>query len=485
MFRRIRQPQSPADTLPGPAAGVPAAVPASIAAAVPALPDASGHGAAWGDHRRPASPEQEAEAKRRRRLLALRVDLHKRLLEELNLAVIDKVSERELKSEIAAVVREAMAESDLVLSRTELERLTEELVDEVTGLGPLEPLLKDQTITDILVNTHEQCYVERDGMLVKSDVQFKDDAHLMRVINKIVSAVGRRVDESQPWVDARLADGSRVNALVPPCAVDGPLLSIRKFAKIPYTVEALVAMGTFSEDMAAYLRAAVHCKLNVLVSGGTGSGKTTTLNALSSFIPFGERIVTIEDTAELQLQQEHVGRMESRPPNIEGTGAVTLRDLLRNALRMRPDRIIVGEVRGAEVLDMMQAMNTGHEGSMTTLHANTPRDALSRLENMVGMSGFDMPLRALRSNIASAINVIVQISRLTDGRRRVTSVQEIVGMEGDIVTMQEVFRFERQGMEGGGVVRGRFAATGIRSAFADRFASWGHELPARVFRPAP
>jgi pilus assembly protein CpaF len=305
----------------------------------------------------------------------------------------------------------------------------------------------------------------------------------MRVINKIVSAVGRRVDESQPWVDARLADGSRVNALVPPCAVDGPLLSIRKFAKIPYTVEALVAMGTFSEDMALYLRAAVQCKLNILVSGGTGSGKTTTLNALSSFIPAGERIVTIEDTAELQLLQEHVGRMESRPPNIEGTGAVTLRDLLRNALRMRPDRIIVGEVRGAEVLDMMQAMNTGHEGSMTTLHANTPRDALSRLENMVGMSGFDMPLRSLRANMASAINVIVQISRLTDGRRRVTSVQEIVGMEGDIITMQEIFRFERQGMDKGGVVRGRFAATGIRSAFADRFASWGHDMPARLFRP--
>jgi pilus assembly protein CpaF len=335
------------------------------------------------------------------------------------------------------------------------------------------------------VNTHEHTYIERDGGLLKTDVQFKDQAHLMRVISKIVSGVGRRVDESQPWVDARLPDGSRVNALVPPCAVDGPLLSIRKFAKIPYTVEALIGMGTFSQEMALYLRAAVHCKLNVLVSGGTGSGKTTTLNALSSFIPPGERIVTIEDTAELQLQQDHVGRMESRPPNIEGTGAVTLRDLLRNALRMRPDRIIVGEVRGAEVLDMMQAMNTGHEGSMTTLHANSPRDALSRLENMVGMSGFELPLRALRSNIASAINVIVQISRLTDGRRRVTSVQEIVGMEGDIVTMQEIFRFERQGMEQGGFVRGRFVATGIRSAFSERFASWGHELPSRLFRPGP
>ncbi len=474
MFRKIRQPGA-AETMPAIGNALP-----------PALPEEAGQPAlvARGEFRRHGTAEHDAEHKRRRRLLALRVDMHKRLLEELNLAVIDKVSERELKNEIGAVVREAIGESDLALSRTELERLIDELVDEVTGLGPLEPLLKDPTVTDILVNTHEHTYVERGGVLVKTDVGFKDQAHLMRIINKIVSAVGRRVDESQPWVDARLADGSRVNALVPPCAVDGPLLSIRKFSKIPYTVEALIGTGTFSEDMAVYLRAAVHCKLNVLISGGTGSGKTTTLNALSSFIPSTERIVTIEDTAELQLQQEHVGRMESRPPNIEGTGAVTLRDLLRNALRMRPDRIIVGEVRGAEVLDMLQAMNTGHEGSMTTLHANSARDALSRLENMIGMSGFELPLKALRANIASAINVIVQISRMTDGRRRITSVQEITGMESDVIQMQEIFRFDRQGMESGGGVRGRFVATGIRSAFADRFASWGHELPARLFRPS-
>ena len=476
MFRKTRPLQS----------GAAETMPAATSAPPPATPEEPVQPAplARADPRRPTTHEQEVEHKRRRRLLALRVDLHKRLLEELNLAVIAKVSERELKTEIGAVVREAMAESDLVLSRVELERLIDELVDEVTGLGPLEPLLKDPTVTDILVNTHEHCYIERGGMLVKTDVAFKDQAHLMRVINKIVSAVGRRVDESQPWVDARLADGSRVNALVPPCAVDGPLLSIRKFSKIPYTVESLIATGTFSEEMALYLRAAVHCKLNILVSGGTGSGKTTTLNALSSFIPSNERIVTIEDTAELQLQQEHVGRMESRPPNIEGTGAVTLRDLLRNALRMRPDRIIVGEVRGGEVLDMMQAMNTGHEGSMTTLHANSARDALSRLENMVGMSGFELPLRALRANIASAINVVVQISRMTDGQRRITSVQEIVGMESEVITTQEIFRFERHGIERGGFVRGRFTATGIRSAFADRFASWGHELPARLFRPS-
>ena len=433
--------------------------------------------------RQATSPELENEAKRRKRLLTLRVELHKRLLEELNLAAIDKVSQNELKAEISAVVREAMVDSDLVLSRPEVDRLADELMDEVIGLGPLEPLLKDQSITDILINTHEHCYVERQGKLEKSEVQFKDSAHLMRIINKIVSAVGRRVDESQPWVDARLADGSRVNALVPPCAVDGPLVSIRKFSKIPYTVEKLIDGGAFSEEMALYLHACVRCRLNVLVSGGTGSGKTTNLNALSSFIPDNERIVTIEDTAELQLQQEHVGRMESRPANVEGTGAITQSDLLRNALRMRPDRIIVGETRGPEVIDMLQAMNTGHDGSMTTLHANSPRDALSRIENMVGMSGIELPLKALRTNIASAIHIVVQVSRMTDGKRRMTSVQEIVGMEGDIITMQEIFRFDRRGMNADGTISGRYVATGIRSMHAERFKAWGYELPASLFRP--
>jgi pilus assembly protein CpaF len=427
--------------------------------------------------------ELDGDAKRRRRLLNLRVDLHRKLLESLNLSAIEKVSENELRSEIAEVAREELSTSDLVLSKVEFERLVKELVDEVTGLGPLEPLLADNTITDILVNTFSQCYVERGGKLELSPVQFKDNAHLMRVINKIVSAVGRRVDESQPWVDARLADGSRVNAMVQPCALDGPLLSIRKFNKIPFTVDRLIQNQMFSEEMALFLHACVRTRLNILISGGTGSGKTTTLNALTSFIANDERIVTIEDTAELQLQQDHVGRLESRPPNIEGTGAITIRDLVRNALRMRPDRIVVGECRGDEVIDMLQAMNTGHDGSMTTIHANSPRDALGRIENMIGMSGIELPLKAVRANISSAINLVVQISRMSDGTRRMTSVTEIVGMEGDIITMQEIFKFNRQATDNGGRIIGRYSATGIRSSFTDRFRQWGYDLPASLFKP--
>ncbi len=427
--------------------------------------------------------ELDGDAKRLRRLLNLRVDLHRKLLEVLNLAAIEKVSEHELRTEIGEVAREELATSDLVLSRTEFERLVQELIDEVTGLGPLEPLLADDTITDILVNTYAQCYVERNGKLELSPVQFKDNAHLMRVINKIVSAVGRRVDESSPWVDARLADGSRVNAMVPPCALDGPLLSIRKFSKMPFTVDRLIQSQAFSEEMALFLHACVRTRLNIMISGGTGSGKTTTLNALSSFIPNNERIVTIEDTAELQLQQEHIGRMESRPANIEGTGAVTIRDLVRNALRMRPDRIVVGECRGDEVIDMLQAMNTGHDGSMTTIHANSPRDALGRIENMIGMSGIELPLKVVRANISSALNLIVQVTRMTDGMRRMVSITEIVGMEGDVVTMQEIFKFNRQATDNSGRIIGRYGATGIRSSFTDRFRQWGYDLPASLFKP--
>ena len=425
----------------------------------------------------------EAEMKRRRHLLSLRVELHRRLLEILNLSAIDKVSETELRGEIASIVRELLNEEGTVLNSKEFENLVNELIDEVTGLGPLEPLLKDPTITDIMVNGHAQVFVERGGKLHLSSTQFKDDRHLMRVIDKIVSAVGRRVDESQPWVDARLADGSRVNCIIPPCAVDGPLLSIRKFSKTPYTIQKLIEFGAFTDDMRMYLQAVVSTRLNVLVSGGTGSGKTTTLNALSSFISNRERIATIEDTAELQLQQTHLARMESRPPNVEGKGEVSPTTLLKNALRMRPDRIIVGECRGGEVLDMLQAMNTGHDGSMTTIHANNPRDALGRIENMVGMSGIDLPLKAIRSQIASAINVVVQVQRMSDGKRRMISISEITGMEGDVVAMQEIFKFSREGVDEDGTIVGNYVATGIRSKFMDRYRQWGIKLPQDLFDP--
>jgi pilus assembly protein CpaF len=456
--------------------------PPSLMAETPDAPklvraDTSGHAAAAPD------PEQTREQKRRARLLNIKVDLHRRLLETLNLAVIDRVPEPELRREVAAISREGLREMGIVLSAAEAEQLTSELMDEVTGLGPLEPLLKDDTVSDILVNGSQQVFVERFGKLQLTDVRFKDEKHLLRVIDKIVSAVGRRVDESQPWVDARLADGSRVNALVPPCAVDGALLSIRKFSKKPLSIDKLISVGALTEEMAAYLQAAVATRLNVLVSGGTGSGKTTTLNALSSFIDNYDRIVTIEDTAELQLQQTHVGRMESRPANVEGKGEVSQRDLLKNALRMRPDRIIVGETRGAEVLDMLQAMNTGHEGSMTTIHANNARDAVGRIENMMLMSGFDLPLRATRSQIASAVNLVVQVSRLSDGSRRMMSISEITGMEGEVVAMQDIFRFVRESVEEDGRIVGHFAATGIRSFYADRFKQWGYDLPADIYKP--
>ncbi len=430
-----------------------------------------------------ADPEQTREQTGRARLLNIKVDLHRRLLETLNLSVIDRVPEAELRREVAAIAREGLRDMGVVLSASEAEQLASELMDEVTGLGPLEPLLKDDTVSDILVNGSQQVFVERFGKLQLTDVQFKDEKHLLRVIDKIVSAVGRRVDESQPWVDARLADGSRVNALVPPCAVDGPLLSIRKFSKSPLSIDKLIAYGAFTEEMAAFLQAVVATRLNVIVSGSTGSGKTTTLNALSSFIANDERIATIEDTAELQLQQTHIARMESRPPNVEGKGEVSQRILLKNALRMRPDRIIVGETRGDEVLDMLQAMNTGHDGSMTTVHANSPRDAVGRVENMMLMSGLEMPLRATRAQIASAVHVIVQVSRLSDGSRRMTHIAEITGMEGEVVAMHDVFRFKRTGIDGDGTVLGQFEASGIRSHFAERFRAWGFDLPNEIYTP--
>lgn len=411
----------------------------------------------------------------------LKVYIHEKLLSILNLGVLDKITRPELRDEISPVIRTLLDEEGIALNSSEYSNLIDEVIDEVMGLGPLEPFLKDPTVSDILVNTHKQIFVERSGRLEHTTARFKDERHLMRIIQKIVSAVGRRVDESQPWVDARLPDGSRVNALVPPCAVDGALLSIRKFSKIPFSIERLIEFETIDRRMALLLELIVRSRLNVLISGGTGTGKTTLLNAMSGFISEKERIITIEDTAELQLQQAHVGRMETRPSNVEHLGEISLRDLLRNALRMRPDRIIVGEVRGAEVLDMLQAMNTGHEGSMTTVHANSPRDALTRLENMVGMTGIDIPMKAMRGQLSSALHVIVQLERASDGRRRLVSIQEVIGMEGDVVTMQEIFGFVRTGIGPDGKVLGAFKATGIRPKFSKRAEEFGLQVPQGLF----
>jgi pilus assembly protein CpaF len=430
----------------------------------------------------PVEEQKKKENKEIERNTELKVHLHEKLLEVLNLSVLDKLTRTELNHELVPMIRQILDTEGIVLSTSEYRQLTEEVLDEVLGLGPLEPLLKDPTVTDILVNTHEHVFVERYGKLEETTARFKDERHLMRVIQKIVAGVGRRVDESQPFMDARLADGSRVNALVPPCAVDGPLLSIRKFSKIPYTMDRMVELGTISRQMSALFKLIVMTRRNVLISGGTGSGKTTLLNALSSYIDNKERILTIEDTAELQLQQHHVCRLETRPPNLENVGEVTQRDLLKNALRMRPDRIIVGEVRGAEVLDMLQAMNTGHDGSMTTVHANTPRDALTRLEHMVGMTGIDLPEKSLRGQIASAIHVVIQSQRMSDGHRRVVSVQELTGMESDTITMQEIFRFERSGFDKNGNIIGRHRATGIRPRCLRLAEEYGMPIPADLQR---
>ncbi|MFZ7092957.1 CpaF family protein [Primorskyibacter sp. 2E233] len=426
---------------------------------------------------------QDKEKKRKERLSDIKLELHRALLDNLNLAAIDQAGESELREEISAIAIESLQERGIVLNREERRAMINDLYDEVKGLGPLETLLKDETVSDILVNGPHQIFIEQEGKLSLSDVTFKDEKHLMRIIDKIVSAVGRRVDESNPYVDARLQDGSRFNAMVPPIAIDGSLVSIRKFKKDKLGIDDLVRFGAFTEEMAVYLQAAVATRLNIIVSGGTGSGKTTTLNALSSFIDDSERILTIEDTAELQLQQTHVGRMESRPPNVEGKGAVTPRDCLKNALRMRPDRIIVGETRGEEVIDMLQAMNTGHDGSMTTIHANSARDGVARLENMIAMAGIEMPLKAVRSQISSAVNLIVQASRLQDGSRRMTSITEITGMEGDVISMQEIFRFQRVGLTPENKIIGHFTATGVRSHFSERFRMWGYDIPASIYEP--
>jgi pilus assembly protein CpaF len=404
--------------------------------------------------------------------------LHRAIITRMDLTKLNTLSPERVHTEVTRLVEELLLAENLPLSTIERDRLVSEVNHELFGLGPLEPLLADPTISDILVNSHANVFIERRGKLEKTSITFKDDEHLMRVIERIVSTVGRRIDEAQPMVDARLPDGSRVNAIIPPLAIDGPTLSIRRFGTDPLRMAALIENGALTKEIAILFEMCVKARLNIIISGGTGAGKTTLLNALSAFIPLDERIVTIEDSAELQLQQPHVVRLETRPPNIEGKGEITQRDLVRNSLRMRPDRIVIGEVRGGEAIDMLQAMNTGHDGSLTTIHANSPRDALSRMETMIQMTGMRLSDRAMRQQIASAVNLVIQVARLTDGTRRITSISEITGMEGETTTMQEIFQFERTGVDAKGTVMGRFRTTGIRPRFAERLKQYGMQLPA-------
>ena len=416
--------------------------------------------------------------------LGLKVRIHRQLLDRINLSVLDKLTREQISSEVSSIVSELLVADGEALNKVERNRLSEEVLDELLGLGPLEPLLQDETITDILVNGYDTVFVERQGLLEHVPTCFQDEKHLFRIIQKIVSAVGRRIDESSPFVDARLADGSRVNAIIAPLAIDGSLLSIRKFSKNPISMERMLEIGSVSLPMAKLLEALVKARRNVIISGGTGSGKTTLLNAMSSFIDRRERIITIEDSAELRLQQDHIARLETRPANIEGKGEVSQRDLVINALRMRPDRIIVGECRGGEAFDMLQAMNTGHDGSMTTVHANSPRDALSRIEQMIGISGVDISPVSARAQIASAVNIVIQVERLIDGKRRITSVSELTGMESGTITMQEIFRYKMTGRDVAGNVLGQFDATGIRPGFVADLAAYGVELDSNLFRPS-
>jgi len=417
------------------------------------------------------------------KLLDAKVRLHRKLIEEINLSAIDKLPEEEVRRHVTGLVSQYVLSERLALNAQELSDFVSEILDEMTGLGPLEPLLKDPSIADILINGHECVYVERHGVLEPLPVRFKDEQHLLRIINKIVSAVGRRVDESHPLCDARLQDGSRVNVAVRPIGVDGPLVSIRKFSKKKLDLSRLVEVDALRPQMAEVLAAAVRARISTIISGGTGSGKTTMLNALSAFISEKERLLTIEDAAELQLQQPHVGRMETRPPNIEGKGEIRQRDLVKNALRMRPDRIILGECRGEEAFDMLQAMNTGHEGSMATIHANTPRDAITRLEQMIGMAGLPMTVASIRGQIANAVGLIVQLSRQSDGKRKVTSIAEITGLEGDIIQMQEIFKYVRTGTKPDGAVEGHFQATGVRPRFLSHLSTMGIKIPGSYFDP--
>lgn len=414
----------------------------------------------------------------------LKERLHQRVVEMLDLNAIGTMSQDAVMEQLGKLIEQLLQQESVPLNQRERAQITQDILHEVLGLGPLEPLLADQTVNDILVNGHRQVFVERSGRLELTPIRFKDDAHLKKIIEKIVSRVGRRIDESVPMVDARLADGSRVNAIIPPLAIDGPSLSIRKFSKDPLQLYHLVEKRSLTPEIGELMKAIVQARLNVLISGGTGSGKTTLLNVLSGFIPNDERIVTIEDAAELQLRQDHVVRLETRPANIEGKGEIAQRELVKNALRMRPDRIILGEVRGAESLDMLQAMNTGHDGSLTTVHANSCRDALTRIETLVSMAGFNLAAKAMRHYVSSALDVIIQIARLSDGTRKLISLQEVVGMEGDLITLQELFTFQQTGLDENRKVKGRFKATGVRPKFAERLAAKGVALPLSLFDPS-
>ncbi|MEJ2093029.1 MAG: CpaF family protein [Syntrophobacterales bacterium] len=431
---------------------------------------------------RGAAPLGRGQDKKADSFNELKGKIHFRLLNLLDLSRLSEADEALLTEDLHRGIEMILAEEGMALTLPERDRLCKEIRDELMGYGPLEPLLKDHNVNDILVNGYNQVYVERKGKLELSSVRFTDNAHLLKIIEKIASGVGRRIDESCPMVDARLPDGSRVNAIIPPLALDGPSLSIRKFAKDPIRVHHLIKYGSITAEFAQVLEGMVKARLNILISGGTGTGKTTVLNVLSSFIPFDERIITIEDSAELQLQQEHVVRLETRPPNLEGMGEITQRDLVRNALRMRPERIILGEVRQSEALDMLQAMNTGHDGSLATIHANSPRDALTRLETMVSMAGLQIPDKAIRHQIASAIDVVIQLARLSDGSRKMMGLHEIVGMEGDMITMQEIFAYKMMGLTDDRQVKGRFVTTGIRPKFMTRLEEMGVHLPAQLFR---
>ncbi len=414
---------------------------------------------------------------------SIKSQLHQRLISRMDLAAAESMSGEQLRAQLGVLVSTLIEEESLPLNETEKDQLAIDLQNEILGLGPLEPLLADPSISEIVVNGYKTIFVERRGRMQRSPTRFNDDAHLLKIIDKIVSRVGRRIDESSPMADARLPDGSRVNAIIPPLALDGPALSIRRFSVVPLQMNDLIQKQALTPEMAKLLAGLVKAKCNILISGGTGSGKTTLLNILSGYIPEHERIITIEDTAELQLQQTHVVRLETRPPNIEGKGEVTMRALVKNSLRMRPDRVVLGEVRGGEVIDMLQAMNTGHDGSLTTIHANTPRDALGRLENLVGLGGMQLPAKALRQQITSAIHAIVQASRLSDGSRKITSIQEVTGMEGDVITMQEIFKFERQGVSPEGAVLGRFQTTGVRPMLLSRLKAYGIEFDESLFNP--